>query len=117
VTGTGGFADGIGQGETDNVPPEIFTPVERLPEVVLSVRPEYPPLAARAGIEGNVSVNIWVTKEGKPRKAVVLRSTHEMFNEAAITAAMKFVFTPALMNGHPVAVWVSIPFKFRMKPN
>jgi len=32
-----------------------------------------------------------------------------MLNEAAIQAARQWVFTPALTNDHPVAVWVAVP--------
>jgi len=75
---------------------------------------KYPELAQRAGVEGTVWVKIWVDKEGKPRKALVLKSTAELFNQAAVDAAMKWVFTPALMRNGPVSVWVSIPFKFML---
>jgi outer membrane biosynthesis protein TonB len=37
-----------------------------------------------------------------------------LFNEVAVAAAMQWVFTPAVMNNGPVAVWVSIPFKFKL---
>jgi len=43
-----------------------------------------------------------------------LKSDAELFNQPAIDAAMKWKFTPAIMNNGPVAVWVSIPFKFRL---
>ena len=49
------------------------------------------------------------------RKAVVLKSSNEMFEASAVKAAMEFLFTPAIMNGHPVSVWVSVPFQFRLK--
>ena len=38
-------------------------------------------------------------------------------DEAALAAAQKWVFTPALRQGKPVTVWVSIPFRFRLKEN
>ena len=37
-----------------------------------------------------------------------------IFNETSIAAAMKYQFTPAVMNNGPVQVWVSIKFKFRL---
>ena len=98
----------------DEGPPPDFVPVEKTPVVVKTVEPKYPELAMRAGLEGRVWVKIWVDKEGKPRQAVVLKSDAEIFNEPAVEAAMQFVFTPAYMNNGPVAVWVSIPFKFKL---
>ena len=98
----------------DDGPPPDFVPVEKEPVVVKKVEPKYPELAMRAGLEGKVWVKIWVDKEGKAKQVVVIKSDAEIFNEPAIEAAKQFVFTPAYMNNGPVAVWVSVPFKFKL---
>jgi periplasmic protein TonB len=98
----------------DDEPPPDFVPYEKEPTVVRKVEPKYPEIALRAGLEGNVFLKVWVTKEGKVREAVILKSDAEIFNQAAIDAAMQWVFTPAVMQKGPVAVWVSIPFRFRL---
>jgi len=95
-------------------PPADFVPVEKEPQIIKQVKPEYPELAMRAALEGKVWVKIWVDKEGKPREVVVLKSDAEIFNEPAITAAKQFLFTPAYMNNGPVDVWVSVPFNFKL---
>jgi protein TonB len=94
---------------------EEFVPVEKLPQVVRRMVPAYPPMALRAGIEGTVWVKILVEKDGTPRKAVVVKSSTEIFNDAALEAAMQFLFTPAVMNNGPVRVWVAIPFRFTLR--
>lgn len=99
--------------EDDMAPPD-FVPYEKEPVVVRRVEPKYPEIALRAGLEGNVYVKVWVDKEGKVRKAVVLKSDAEIFNQNAIDAAQQWVFTPAVMQKGPVSVWVSIPFRFRL---
>ncbi|MCX8009714.1 MAG: energy transducer TonB, partial [Ignavibacteria bacterium] len=99
----------------DDGPPADFVPFEKGPEIIKQVVPEYPDLARRANLEGKVWVKIWVDKEGKPRKAEVIKSDAEIFNEPAVKAAMQFLFTPAMMNNGPVAVWVTIPFKFNLR--
>ncbi len=91
-----------------------FIPVEKSPEVVKGVQPVYPDLAKRAGIEGTVYVKILVSKEGKPLKAVVIKSDSEVFNKPAVDAAMQFVFTPAIQHKAPVMVWVVVPFRFKL---
>ncbi len=98
----------------DDEPPPDFVPYEKEPTVVKKVEPKYPEIALRAGLEGNVFLKVWVTKEGKVKEAVILKSDAEIFNQAAIDAAMQWVFTPAVMQKGPVAVWVSIPFRFRL---
>ncbi|MHB1686642.1 MAG: energy transducer TonB [Ignavibacteriaceae bacterium] len=102
--------------EAPNETPDInaFIPVEKQPEVVVSAQPEYPDLAKRAGIEGTVFVKILVNKQGKPIKAVVIKSDSEVFNQPAVNASMKFVFTPAIQHKSPVMVWVVIPFRFKL---
>jgi protein TonB len=92
-----------------------FVPYEKGPEVVKSVKPKYPEMALRAGLEGTVWVKILVDKDGKPKKAVVIKSSVEIFNNVAVEAAMQFVFTPAVMNNGAVRVWVAIPFRFHLR--
>ncbi|MCX7983411.1 MAG: TonB family protein [Bacteroidetes bacterium] len=99
----------------EEAPPADFVPVEKEPVIVKEVKPKYPDIALRAGLEGNVYVKVWVDKEGKVKKVVILKSDAEIFNQAAIEAAQQFVFTPAIMQNRPVPVWVSIPFRFRLK--
>lgn len=114
----GGDSVGVSMGEfkvpAEDAPPPDFVPVEKEPQIVKQVKPVYPELAQRAGIEGRVIVKIWVDKDGKPHKAIVLKSDAEIFNKAAVDAAMQYRFTPAIMNHGPVAVWVVIPFTFKL---
>jgi protein TonB len=99
----------------DNEPPPDFVAYEKEPTVVRKIEPKYPEIALRAGLEGNVFLKVWVDKEGKVRKAVILKSDAEIFNQAAQSAALQWVFTPAVMQKGPVSVWVSIPFRFRLQ--
>lgn len=98
----------------EEIPSDIFKPVEKFPVPVVSPAPTYPEIARRAGIEGTVWVRIWVTKEGKAKKAEMLKSDSDLLDQSALDAATHWVFTPAVMNNGPVAVWVSIPFRFKL---
>ena len=100
--------------QIDDGPPPDFVAVEKQPVAIKSPMPAYPEIARRAGVEGTVWVKIWVDKEGKAKKAEVIKSDAELFNQSAKEAAMQWVFTPAVMNNGPVSVWVSIPFKFKL---
>ncbi len=94
--------------------PGEFKAVEREPEVVMTSIPEYPELAKRISLEGSVTVNVLVDKEGKVKKALLMKSTDDLFIQPALEAAKKWIFTPAIMNGKPVLVWVAIPFRFHL---
>ena len=97
----------------EQAPPD-FVAVEKQPQPVKTPGPVYPEEARRGGIEGTVWAKIWVDEEGNARNAVILKSDAEILNQATIDAAMNWKFKPAIMKGKPVAVWVSIPFKFKM---
>lgn len=94
-----------------------FVAVEKMPQVVVQVPPVYPDLAKRAGVEGTVYVKILVNKEGKAIKAVVIKSDSEVFNQPAVDAALKFVFTPAIQHKSPVTVWVVVPLNLNLISN
>lgn len=111
---------GEGSGEIrieDEGPPPDFVPFEKEPVAIKRVNPVYPEIARRAGVEGTVYVKIWVDKEGKVRKAEILKSDADIFNQAAIDAVTQWVFTPALMKSGPVSVWVSVPLRFKLQGN
>lgn len=94
--------------------PSEFVAVEKYPELVTMTKPKYPEIAMQAGLTGTVHVNILVDKEGKVKDAKVVKG-NEIFYEAALEAAKKCVFTPAIQNGKPVSVWVMMPFKFELE--
>jgi len=94
--------------------PGKFIEVEKMPELIESVKPEYPEIAKRAGITGKVFVKVLIDKEGLPKKAMVIKSESELFNQSAVNAAMKSKFTPAMNDGKPLAVWIVLPYKFAL---
>ncbi len=101
--------------DTSGAPPD-FVPVEKEPQIIYQSIPKYPESAQKAGIEGRVWVKIWIDKDGKPHQAVVMKSDEQIFDKPSVDAAMKYRFTPAIMNKKPVAVWVVIPFTFKLAP-
>ncbi len=77
---------------------------------------EYPETARRAGIEGQVIVQAYIGKDGKVKKTQIKFSDNKYLNDAAEGAVKRFdQFTPAIQNKQPVAIWISIPIKFKIK--
>lgn len=89
----------------------------RYPEAIREVSPIYPAMAERAGLEGRVVVRVLVDASGLVRDAVVITCSPSGvgFAESARDALMQWVFTPAVQNDHPVAVWVNVPVRFAIE--
>jgi TonB family protein len=94
-----------------------FVAVEEMPVEIRHEDPAYPEMAELTEKSGTVWVQARVDKEGRVRDARVLKpsGTNVGFEEAALEAAYKNLYRPAIQNGTPVAVWVSykVEFKFR----
>lgn len=94
---------------------EEFVPVEVPAERIYFEKPVYPRLAEQAGIEGTVWIKVLVISDGSVREAVVYKSSGtESLDEAAVEAAKKCRFKPAIQNGRPVAMWVAFPYNFEL---
>jgi protein TonB len=66
--------------------------------------PRYPAEASAAGWRGSVSLRLVVAADGIVRRVEVLRgSGHEVLDRAAVDAAARWRFRPALRNGVAVA--------------
>jgi len=109
-----GLMSGV-ENDADEPGIDEVVPVDKSPEMVVVVLPQYPEMAIRAGLEGTVWVKLLVGKDGKVLKTVVVKSTAEIFNDVTAEAAMKFVFTPAYTHAGPLKAWIEIPFKFMLK--
>jgi TonB family protein len=108
--GSGPSGPGGGFGD-EPVPLEL---TEQLPQVIAAHAPEYPEFAVKAGLEGRIIVKMLVNRWGSVKEAEIESSTVEALNECALDAARQFIFRPAVMNNHPVSVWVRLPFVFQL---
>lgn len=76
---------------------------------------EYPEVAKRAGIEGRVTLSVFIDKNGRAKKVNVKATTSQSLNKAAIDAANKTTFSPGIQNGQPVQCWITIPVVFKLR--
>jgi TonB family protein len=74
--------------------------------------PAYPTEALRERVGGLVVVRIVVSETGAVTAARVLDSSDTRLADAALAAARKWVFSPALENGRPVAISMDAPVEF-----
>ncbi|AWB67909.1 protein TonB [Saccharobesus litoralis] len=72
---------------------------------IVKVAPVYPRRAQQRGIEGYVIVEFTVSKLGTVSDPFVVEAEPQnIFNQAAINAALKFKYKPRVVNGEPVEV-------------
>ncbi len=89
---------------------------DRMPECVSAVLPPYPESAKTNGIEGEVWLQVLVDEHGGVAEVRVFRKSKVDvgFEQAAMDAALKWKYRPALCNRKPVAVWIMYTLRFRL---
>ena len=77
------------------------------------VRPQYPPIAQSARVQGVVIIEAVISPQGKVQDARVLRSI-PLLDGAALEAVKQWEFTPTLLNGVPVPVIMTVTVQFTL---
>jgi len=98
ASGTGG--DGTGAGRVGALAFNAGM-ADRGPLPLVRVEPQYPPQASRRGLEGWVQVRFTISTAGTVKDPSVVRSSHEVFERAAVQAVTKWKYQPQLTAGKP----------------
>jgi protein TonB len=101
--------------EPDYLPQFKITDLPVLPVKELLARIEYPPLAAKQGIEATVYLELLIDETGKIRKITVLKDPGYGFAEVAVNALSGVTCVPAKVAGRAVAVRYRYPVRFALK--
>lgn len=94
-----------------------FVVWEEAPVPIKQVPPVYPEFAKKSGIEGTVTLEVEVFKDGKVGAIDVLKSLMAGpggLDEAAIKAVRQWEFQPAKSGGKPIACWIKLPITFSL---
>ncbi|MBK7534710.1 MAG: TonB-dependent receptor [Myxococcales bacterium] len=86
--------------------------VTRPPELLQAAAPDYPPAALAAGKQAVVKIKLHLDEVGVVTKVDVLEPVGDGFDEAAVAAAMQYVFSPAEIDGKPAAIAVETAINF-----
>lgn len=87
---------------------------ERKP--LLTVIPDYPKLARRDRIEGEVQVCFDITRAGRTRRIAVRKSTHRIFEKPAIRAVRASTYEPLSDDAAMSGIKSCRTFRFTLKP-
>jgi TonB family protein len=99
--------------ESDGTGPPRFMPVEVAPICTYRPTPEYPEMAAQAGVEGVVTLWVYVRTDGSVADVQLYNSSGlSSLDDAALSAAWNTRWTPAQNNGIAVGVWTTLQYSF-----
>src|SRR6478672_1490684 len=86
--------------------------VTKQPKLLQAVAPEYPPAALAAGKQAKVKVRIHIDATGVVTAVDVVDKVGDGFDEAAVAAALQYVFEPAEIDGKAAAIAVETTINF-----
>lgn len=111
-----GKGAGYGPGEGGNVGGGVYRigGVDRKPELLSKVEPEYSEEARKAKFQGTVLISLIVDQSGHPYDIRVVRPLGLGLDEKAIEAVRKWTFRPAMVAGKPVKVRATVEVNFRL---
>jgi TonB family protein len=117
-TGIGdGTGTGIGEGEGGGTGGGPYRPGSGIspPRLLHEVRPDYTDEARRAGLTGEVVLEIVVRRDGSVGDVRVLQGLGLGLDRRAIDAVKQWRFTPAQRLGRVVDVLVEVAVEFRLR--
>jgi TonB family protein len=86
----------------------------KTPTKIRDVKPEYPPIAQSARVQGVVIIEAIIDDAGQVAAARVLRSI-PLLDQAALAAVEQWAFTPTLLNGVPSPVLMTVTVNFLLE--
>jgi periplasmic protein TonB len=117
----GGVLGGIlGSAAPPPPPPKAATPKRirvggqvEAARIIYQPKPDYPPLAKMARIQGTVRLEAVISKDGTIQDLKVLNG-HPLLVKSALEAVQKWRYQPTLLNGEPVEVVTEIDVNFTL---
>jgi TonB family protein len=84
--------------------PAAEIPPIQPPKVVHTLMPSYPEELRQKGIQGQVGLQVAISKQGEVTEVRVVNPLHPYLDFAAVQALRQWTYEPALQNGEPIPV-------------
>jgi protein TonB len=117
--GSGGVLQSLGQFGGDDGGDALMeafnvADLEKRPEVVVAIPPQYPADMRKAKVEGTVTIVFILDENGRLLEPRVDSSSRPEFEKPALEALRKWKFKPGMKNGEAVRTYMRQPFRFRL---
>jgi TonB family protein len=99
-----------------NSGPRIFAAKEvtQKVRVLKKIEPQYTETARIVGIKGNLVLRAVFSAEGEVKHIEIVRALGFGLNTRAIEAARQIRFTPAMVDGRPVSMFIQLEYNFNL---
>jgi protein TonB len=78
--------------------------------------PEYPRMARRRGLEGVVTIEAKIDRNGRVEELRIFAgSGHTILDKAALKAVRAWQFSPGTVGGRTQSMWVKVPVRFELR--
>lgn len=88
--------------------------LDRIPEPIMQPPPQYPYALKREAESAVVRVEFIVDTTGAVMHPIVVESTHQGFNDAAVAGVAKWRFRPGIRGGRRVNTRMLVPIVFKL---
>lgn len=85
------------------------------PRKLHHVPPAYPDVAIRSRLQGIVTVDARIERDGCVSEARVIQSVHAFLDTSALQAVSRWRYTPTTLNGAPVPVLMTVEVNFSLQ--
>jgi len=120
AVGAGGGIAGFGEIRSltaaESVGEEAFdvSDLEKRPEPVSQVAPNYPAELRKAKVEGVVTLVFVLDESGRVEDPRVENSSRPEFEKPALEAIRRWRFSPGMKDGQAVRTYIRVPMRFRV---
>ena len=88
--------------------------LDKKAKLIYKVEPKYPDDARAKKIEGSVLLGLTIDHGGLPQNIQIKRSLDPSLDQAAVEAVRQWRFEPAIKDGQPVSMWITVEVYFRL---
>jgi len=93
----------------------IYSKFTYSPIIERQFPPEYPLIAKNNNWQGIVVLDVEILSSGSVGRVILKKSSgYEILDNAAISAAKEWKYTPAQLENKPVVAWLAVGIEFRL---